>query len=197
MSNHLKEADYCCKCNKPLSEEESHKFLGKMYCREHYEQATGTSKRDQIPGAAHRPKSTKMVIAALIGTILVIVAIIALVSRDSILRDYRQGWMIRSMQDAENLARNLASLNDFIQYGSYGAGAVGLVLLTVGLVGYFQQMSALTIAQTSIDIQSRQKDTASQANIPEQIEQLAKLKTQGILSEDEFEEKKKELLSRL
>lgn len=34
-------------------------------------------------------------------------------------------------------------------------------------------------------------------SIPEQIEQLAKLKEQGILSKAEFEEKKKELLSRL
>jgi len=32
---------YCSKCNKPLSEEESHKFLGKIYCPEHYEQAIG------------------------------------------------------------------------------------------------------------------------------------------------------------
>jgi hypothetical protein len=32
---------HCSKCNKPLTEEESHKFLGKIYCREHYEQAIG------------------------------------------------------------------------------------------------------------------------------------------------------------
>jgi hypothetical protein len=37
-------------------------------------------------------------------------------------------------------------------------------------------------------------DTSS---IPGQIEQLAKLKEQGILSESEFEEKKRELLSRM
>jgi hypothetical protein len=35
------------------------------------------------------------------------------------------------------------------------------------------------------------------SNIPDQIEQLAKLKDKGILTEEEFEEKKKELLSKM
>ena len=39
--------------------------------------------------------------------------------------------------------------------------------------------------------------TASEISIPEQIEQLAKLRDKGILSEAEFAEKKKELLSKL
>jgi hypothetical protein len=44
--------------------------------------------------------------------------------------------------------------------------------------------------------QKRTEEMAG-ASIPEQIEQLAKLKDKGILSEEEFEEKKKELLSKM
>lgn len=41
------------------------------------------------------------------------------------------------------------------------------------------------------------ENTAQSADIPEQIEKLAKLKENGILSEEEFQAKKSELLARL
>ena len=41
------------------------------------------------------------------------------------------------------------------------------------------------------------KGAGETENIPDQIEKLAKLKEQGILSDAEFEEKKKELLARM
>ena len=42
---------------------------------------------------------------------------------------------------------------------------------------------------------AKKQETNPKISVPEQIEQLAKLKDQGVLSETEFEEKKKELLS--
>ena len=42
-------------------------------------------------------------------------------------------------------------------------------------------------------IAKKQSASPPEASIPDQIEQLAKLKDQGVLSEAEFEEKKKEL----
>ena len=78
---------------------------------------------------------------------------------------------------------------------------VGLILLMLGFTrkseshltnSLRQQTSASMPEQTR-----RQESTNDTASIPEQIEQLAKLKEQGILSESEFEEKKHELLSRM
>lgn len=45
--------------------------------------------------------------------------------------------------------------------------------------------------------QASEAQGASQSNIPEQIKQLAELKEEGILTEEEFQSKKKELLAKL
>jgi hypothetical protein len=76
---------------------------------------------------------------------------------------------------------------------------VGLILLMLG----FTKKSGSHIAQsfrqtdTSMPKQTSQESVDDTSSIPGQIEQLAKLKEQGILSESEFEEKKRELLSRM
>ena len=44
---------------------------------------------------------------------------------------------------------------------------------------------------------AKKQEANPKISFPEQIERLAKLKDQGVLSETEFEEKKKELLSRI
>ena len=44
---------------------------------------------------------------------------------------------------------------------------------------------------------SSQQTVLTEKSIPEQIEKLAELKEKGILTEDEFKEKKKELLDKL
>ncbi|HIE26868.1 TPA: SHOCT domain-containing protein [Candidatus Poribacteria bacterium] len=78
---------------------------------------------------------------------------------------------------------------------------VGLILLMLGFTrkseshltnSFRQQTGASTPEQTR-----RQESVDDTASIPKQIEQLAKLKEQGILSDEEFEEKKHELLSRM
>lgn len=77
---------------------------------------------------------------------------------------------------------------------------VGLILLMLGftrksgshLTKSFQQTDASMPEQTR-----RQESVDDTSSIPGQIEQLAKLKEQGILSESEFEEKKRELLARM
>ena len=121
------------------------------------------------------------------GTILVVVAIVALVARESIVSSL---W--------QDFPKEIRTIDKAIEVGGYAAGAIGLILIAVGLIGYVQQKSVSTIAQTSTDTQSHQTATTSKVDsIPKQIEQLAKLKEQGILSETEFEEKKKDLLSRL
>ncbi len=137
------------------------------------------------------------------GVVLIVIAMIALIGRDSIVTPMKEkaahapSWTESQWRESQRMQKEAELTSDIIQYGGYAVGAVGLVLLAVGLVGYFQQTSSSTIAQTATDTQSPQKVIASERSIPEQIEQLAKLKAQGILSEAEFEEKKKELLSRL
>jgi type IV secretory pathway VirB3-like protein len=44
---------------------------------------------------------------------------------------------------------------------------------------------------------AKKQEANPKISVPEQIERLAKLKDQGVLSETEFEEKKKELLARI
>ena len=69
---------------------------------------------------------------------------------------------------------------------------IGGVIFVGALFGF---QSGKTEQQTSSS--NVQEETSTKASIPEQIEQLSKLKEQGVLSEAEFEEKKKELLSRM
>ena len=63
--------------------------------------------------------------------------------------------------------------------------------IILGLIVLGAVVSILSIILT------RTSQTPTGTSIPEQIEQLAKLKEQGILTQREFEEKKQELLSRL
>ncbi len=77
---------------------------------------------------------------------------------------------------------------------------VGLILLTIGFTR--KSTSSLTESSQEIDTSTPQQTISQEiiddtANIPEQIEQLSKLKEQGIVSDAEFEEKKKELLTRM
>lgn len=62
-------------------------------------------------------------------------------------------------------------------------------LIIIGAVMFVGGLVAFVTAKFS-------KKTYKQG-IPEQIEQLSKLKEQGIISESEFEKKKQELLARL
>ncbi len=68
-----------------------------------------------------------------------------------------------------------------------------LVILAVG---------ALAVAPIVVIIYllykiAKKQEANPKISVPEQIERLAKLKDQGVLSETEFEEKKRELLSRI
>jgi len=77
---------------------------------------------------------------------------------------------------------------------------VGIALMVIGalfIVGGYLAKSFRQTGTSMPEQTKRQESTDKTASIPKQIEQLAKLKEQGILSESEFEEKKKELLSRL
>jgi len=153
-------------------------------------------------------RNTKMMIT---GAVLVIVAIVALVARDSIVdpmeKKATETYMLRSMRSGERMANKAEIIGNIITYGGYGIGAIGLVLLAVGLIGYVQQTSSSATGQglagtqpqreTPSDPERSEETPASAGSIPEQIEQLVKLKEQGILTDAEFEEKKKDLLSRL
>lgn len=100
-------------------------------------------------------------------------------------------------------------------FGIFIPGLLGLIvasilcavlwLLVSGYIAKRQDIKPATSISTELankeisqeSASPHQKVAASERSIPEQIEQLAKLKAQGILSEAEFEEKKKDMLSRL
>ena len=64
-------------------------------------------------------------------------------------------------------------------------------MLVGGLVGLGVSQMQKSKSTTGISTQG------NESNIQEKIEQLAALKEQGLLSEEEFEQKKQDLLSRL
>jgi uncharacterized membrane protein len=77
---------------------------------------------------------------------------------------------------------------------------VGIALMVIGtlfIVGGYLAKSFWQTGTSMPEQIKRQESVDNTASIPEQIEQLAKLKEQGILSESEFEEKKRELLARM
>jgi hypothetical protein len=152
----------------------------------------------RVAGTKLEGRAKTMIIT---GTVLIVIALVALVARDSIVSSMKEKanetLMLKSWSEGQRMTKEAELIGNIIQYGGYGIGALGIILLTVGLIGYVQQTSTSKIAQIHIGTQAPQKATTSGESIPEQIEQLAKLKTQGILSEAEFEEKKKDLLSRL
>ena len=69
-----------------------------------------------------------------------------------------------------------------------------LVLLLFALLAFTPIM---VIVYLLYKVATKPASGCPQATVPEQIEQLASLKDQGVLSESEFEEKKKELLARM
>ena len=98
---------------------------------------------------------------------------------------------------------------EIITFVGLGISVVLLILGIIMLILKAQQSLWQTVAsipeqpETQNAVEPKPEPTEKPkvaddlVSIPEQIEQLAKLKEQGILSEVEFEEKKKELLARM
>ncbi len=48
----------------------------------------------------------------------------------------------------------------------------------------------------AVIVNNQKKKSSSEENVPDQIEKLSKLRDQGVLTETEFEDEKKKLLSK-
>jgi hypothetical protein len=81
-------------------------------------------------------------------------------------------------------------------YVGLATAIIGVLLIVADVI----RNSMTASPSTSVPSQSGTsavESPASRESIPEQIEQLGKLRKQGLLSDEQFEEKKKELLSRM
>ncbi len=81
-------------------------------------------------------------------------------------------------------------------YVSIALFVCGILMIVGDQINKRIEAVRITSEQQSSPSQE-QRNSNKAKSIPEQIEELAKLKERGILSEAEFEEKKKDLLSRM
>jgi hypothetical protein len=124
-----------------------------------------------------------------IGVILILLAITALIVRGPVFTQMYRDAHTTSQHDDARLFR------DVVGYGAYGAGAIGLALLLGGILTVAARPAQEVVSSDRGD--GRGSEQAEASTIPELIERLARMKEAGVISQEEFETKKKDLLSRL
>jgi hypothetical protein len=92
---------------------------------------------------------------------------------------------------------SVPKLDESYLYIGLALAIMGVIFIVGDIIKNPSQQTTTSTASPSVNVQPQSETEAAESSIPKQIEQLAKLRDQGILSEAEFEEKKKQLLSRL
>jgi positive regulator of sigma E activity len=172
-----------------VSETEAESFL-----QEQYEKSSSTTMSSD--GVHHQEQIESTSGMMVIGVILLIAGAVL------------SGVQLFLKEDVRVFGSSIGTMNKLPETYLY-VGLAGAIIGGLFIVGNRIKNSS-TISTTtppatrvsppetpSIEPKGKEEMSPSRASIPEQIEQLAKLKEQGILSEAEFEAKKQELLSRL
>jgi hypothetical protein len=99
--------------------------------------------------------------------------------------------------DSRAIGVEKGRITGFFDMGRAGWFLSCLGLWIVAFPAYLAKRDEYKRMMTATDEQDEQLDDVQAADIPSQIANLFELKTQGLLSEEEFQTKKTELLARM